>query len=94
VKVVWSPRTIGHLVRLRRYVAKDSEKNAALVASRIVRTVDLLESHPEIGRPGRIAGTRELLVPDTGYVIPYRVRREHLELIAVFHGRQKWPSRL
>jgi toxin ParE1/3/4 len=56
--------------------------------------VDLLESHPEIGRPGRIIGTRELVVPNTPFVIPYRVRQERLELIAVFHGRQKWPSRL
>jgi plasmid stabilization system protein ParE len=47
-----------------------------------------------MGRPGRVLGTRELVVPDTPYVIPYRVRRERLELIAVFHGRQKWPGRL
>jgi plasmid stabilization system protein ParE len=35
-----------------------------------------------------------LVVPQTPYVIPYRVRRERLELIAVFHGRQKWPLKL
>lgn len=93
MKVIWTPRAIGHLIRLRRYIEKDSEANAALVARRIVRAVDLLEMHPEIGRPGRISGTRELVVPDTPYIIPYRVRRERLELIAVFHGRQKWPAR-
>jgi toxin ParE1/3/4 len=49
------------------------------------------QTQPAMGRPGRIAGTRELVVPDTPYVIPYRVRRERLELIAVFHGHQKWP---
>jgi toxin ParE1/3/4 len=43
-----------------------------------------------LGRPGRAVGTRERIVPDTPYVIPYRVRRGRLELIAVFHGRQKW----
>jgi toxin ParE1/3/4 len=56
------------------------------------RAVDLLQTHPEIGRPGRQIGTHELVVPDSPYIIPYGVRRERLELIAVFHGRQKWPA--
>lgn len=94
MKVVWSPRAIWHLVALREFIESDSEQNAALVASRILKAVDLLQSHPDIGRPGRALGTRELVVPDTPYVIPYRVRRERLELIAVFHGRQKWPAKL
>ena len=92
--VVWSRRAIRHLVHLREYIEKDSEQNAALVAKRILEAVDLLQAHPEMGRPGRALGTRELVVPNTPYVIPYRIRRERLELIAVFHGRQKWPAKL
>jgi toxin ParE1/3/4 len=94
MKAVWSRRAVRHLIQLRDYIAKDSEQNAAAVAGRIVKAVTLLQVHPEMGRPGRIAGTRELVVPDTPYVIPYRVHRERLELIAVFHGRRKWPVRL
>jgi toxin ParE1/3/4 len=48
---------------------------------------------PHSGRPGRIAGTRELVVSSSPYVIPYRVRAGRLDLIAVFHGKQKWPKR-
>jgi addiction module RelE/StbE family toxin len=94
MKVVWSPRAIRHLTALRKYIEKDSEQNAALVAQRILRAVDLLETHSAMGRPGRLAGTRELVVADTPYIIPYRVRNERLELIAVFHGRQRWPEKL
>lgn len=94
MKVVWSRRAIQHLVALRKFIAKDSEQNAALVAKRILGSVDLLQAHPEIGRPGRVLGTRELVIPDTPYIVPYRVRRDRIELIAVFHGHQKWPSRL
>ncbi|HXA50251.1 MAG TPA: type II toxin-antitoxin system RelE/ParE family toxin [Candidatus Acidoferrum sp.] len=93
MKVVWSRRAIRHLIHLRAYIAGDSERNAALVAKRIPEAVDLLLTHPEIGRPGRVLGTRELVLPDTPYIIPYRVRRERLELIAIFHGRQKWPMK-
>ena len=94
MKVVWSPVAIRHLVRLREYIQKDSEQNAALVASRILKAIDLLQTRPDIGRPGRLLGTRELVVVNTPYIIPYRVRRERLELMAVFHGRQKWPAKL
>jgi len=94
MKIAWSRRAIRQLVSLREYIAKDSEQNAALVAARILKAVDLLEGHPDMGRPGRVVGTRELVVPDTPYIIPYRVRRDRLELIAVFHGRQKWPGKL
>jgi toxin ParE1/3/4 len=94
MKVVWSRRALRHLVHIRQRIEKDSEHNAALVASRILKAVELLQSHPEIGRTGRVVGTRELVVPETPYVIPYRVRGQRLELIAVFHGRQKWPDKL
>ena len=94
MNVVWSPRAIRHLEHLRHYIARDSEQNAALVAARMLKAVDLLQDHPEIGRPGRVLGTRELDIPDTPYVMPYRVKGDRLELIAVFHGRRKWPLKI
>jgi toxin ParE1/3/4 len=93
MKVVWSRRAIRHLVALRAYIGQDSEQSAALVASRILKAVDLLQTQPGMGRPGRVPGTRELVVPGTPYIIPYRVRRERLELMAVFHGRRRWPAK-
>lgn len=94
MKLVWTPRAIRHLVALRQYIAKNSEQNAALVAQRILKAVELLQTQPNMGRPGRLVGTRELVVPDTPYIIPYRVRNDRLELIAVFHGHQRWPQKL
>ena len=94
MKIVWSRRAITHLTALRAYIAKDSEQNAAIVAQRILNAVGLLPTQPEMGRPGRILGTRELVVSNTRYIIPYRVRENRIELIAIFHGRQKWPSKL
>jgi toxin ParE1/3/4 len=93
MKVVWSPRAIKHLAALRDYIEADNPKAAAPVVAKILDSVDRLVAQPHSGRPGRIAGTRELVVPGTPYVIPHRVRAGRLELIAVFHGRQKWPRR-
>jgi toxin ParE1/3/4 len=93
VTVVWSPRAIGHLADLRAYIARDNPGAAARAATTLLTVVDRLAELPNLGRPGRVSGTRELGVPGTPYVIPYRVRGERLEVIAVFHGRQRWPKR-
>ena len=92
--VVWSPRAIGHLAALRDYIARENPGAAARTATASLAAVDRLAELPNLGRPGRVSGTRELVVPGTRYVIPYRVRGERLEIIAVFHGRQRWPKRL
>ena len=92
--VVWSPRAIGHLAALRDYIARENPGAAARTAITLLAAVDRLAELPNLGRPGRVSGTRELVVPGTRYVIPYRVRGERLEIIAMFHGRQRWPRRL
>lgn len=91
---VWSPRAIRHLVAIREYIEKDSDQSAALVAARILAAVDLLQTQPHMSRPGRLTGTRELVVSGTPYIIPYRVRRERLELLAVIDGHRQWPLKL
>ena len=91
--VVWSPRATHHLSALRAYIARDNPDAAADVALTLLAAVERLAELPSLGRPGRLAGTRELVVPGTPYVIPYRVGSERLEIIAVFHQRQQWPSR-
>ena len=94
MRIVWSPRALRHLIAVRAAIAEDSEQNADVVAGRILSAVDLLRTQPDMGRPGRVLGTRELVIPNTPYIIPYRVRKGRLELIAVFHGKQRWPEAL
>jgi toxin ParE1/3/4 len=92
--LVWSKRAIRHLVALRARIAQDRPQAAAEVAARILASVDQLRQFPTIGRAGRVPGTRELVVAGTPYLIPYRVQAGQVELIAVFHGRQRWPDSL
>ena len=92
--VVWSPRAIRHLADLRAYIARDNPDAAARIADTLLTSVERLAGLPNLGRPGRVSGTREFVVPGTPYVIPYRPRGQRLEIIAVFHGRRRWPQRL
>ena len=92
--VVWAPRAVRHLQELRAYIARDSPAAAGRVATLLLAGVDRLAEHPDLGRPGRVTGTRELIVPDTPFLVPYRVRGDRIEIIAVFHGRRQWPKAL
>jgi toxin ParE1/3/4 len=75
------------------YIATDDPAAARLVARRILDTVALLAAQPAIGRPGRVSGTRELLVPQTRYLIPYRVRHGVIEILRIFHASRLPPKR-
>jgi toxin ParE1/3/4 len=92
MKVVWSRRAVEHLGKIREYIEEDDPAAAERVAQRIVYCVRTLTNHPLMGRPGRLRGTRELVITGTPYIAPYRVRRNCIEIVAVFHGRRKWPG--
>ena len=53
---------------------------------------EALATHPHLGRAGRIAGTRELVVAQTPFVVPYRVVGDDVQILAVFHGARRWPE--
>ena len=93
MKIVWFRSAIADLEEARAYIARDDPKAARRVASALVASVDRLSEHPGIGRPGRIPGTRELVVSRTPYLIPYRVRDGVVEILRVFHARRRWPDR-
>jgi toxin ParE1/3/4 len=92
VIVIWSDEAIGDLASLRAYISKDSPLSARRVASMIVDLVEaLLPANPKIGRPGRISGTRELVVPHTPYIVPYPLRDGAVNVLRVYHGARRWP---
>lgn len=79
--------------QIGRYIVQDSADAAERVTTRIVEAVDLLRDQPGMGRPGRVIGTRELVIFGTPYIAAYRIRGEStVEVIAVLHGAQRWPE--
>jgi toxin ParE1/3/4 len=95
MNIRWSPQALRDLASLRAFVAEDDPAAARRLVLRIVDAIEtLLPDHPEIGRPGRVPGTRELVVPRTPYIVPYRVRHGTLQVLRVYHGARKWPDQL
>ena len=52
----------------------------------------LLPDNPHMGRAGRVPGTRELVIPQTPYIVPYRVQGEVIQILRVYHGARRWPD--
>ena len=94
MQIKWLTRALQNLDDEAGFIAQDSPATARLVVQRIYVAVNLLAENPALGRPGRIHGTRELVVPDTRYIIPYRVRPRliHIEILRVFHSSRKLPQ--
>ena len=81
------------LERARRYIAQDNPEAAERIYTTIIAAVERLARMPNMGRPGRVDGTRELVVAGTPYVVAYRLLDNRLRILAVQHGAQAWPER-
>ena len=91
--LVWTPAAIDDLRALRAYIAAHDQGAARRVALRIIESVEtLLPQSPEIGRPGRVPGTRELVITGTPFIVPYRVRDQTIQILRVYHGARRWPD--
>lgn len=95
MQVKWLTTALQNLDQEASYIAKDDPQAAKLVVQRIYSAVNLLADNPALGHPGRIHGTRELVVPNTRYIVPYRVRprMDQIEILRVFHSSRKTPRK-
>ncbi len=89
--IQWHRRARQDLRQARAYIARENPQAAARVAQRILNAVERLPDNPEIGRPGRVLDTRELVVTGTPYLLPYTVVGKKIIILRVLHGAQQWP---
>lgn len=92
MKIVWSPTAISDLQSIRGYIAQDSPASARKIAQRIRESIRTLRDFPHSGRPGRIPGTRELIIPSTSYIAAYQVVGDAIRIASILHGKQRWPE--
>jgi addiction module RelE/StbE family toxin len=92
VRVNWLRAARANLIAVSEYISQDNADAAARTVAAIVKAVETLEHFPALGRPGRISGTRELVVSGTPYIVPYRMHGDVVQLIRVLHAARKWPG--
>lgn len=87
----WTPTAARDLEDVRDYIAQDNEDLAIATVERILAGIEALRMHSQLGRKGRVRGTRELVIPP--YLVAYRIVRDAVEIHAILHGARRWPDR-
>ena len=89
MKIIWRPSAVADA---RQYIAQFNPTEAGRIFAAIRASVRTLARLPQRGRPGRVEGTRELVVPRTHYRVAYTVIDQQLVILAVLHHARAWPE--
>ena len=90
MKIVWTQPARQDLHDIFAYIAEENPNTARALLSEIKERVIVLQDYPELGRVGRVEGTRELVLTGTHYILPYREKDQQIQILAVFHTARKW----
>ena len=92
MKIILAPEAERDLEEIFTFLLEDDPRAAEAVLERIEKRISQLRDHPHIGRPGRVPGTRELVIPKTPFIVPYQVTGNMIEVLRIYHGARQWPE--
>ena len=91
IAIRYTRLALANLEDARHYIAKENPSAARRIAATIQRAIAELGQFPELGRPGRVLSTRELVIAGTPFVVVYRYAEHTVQILAILHERQAWP---
>lgn len=94
MRVKWLRKALVNLDYEASSIAQDNPAAAAEFVIHLRDSALILGEQPNLGRSGRITGTRELVIARFPYILPYRVRNANVEILRVLHTARKWPVSL
>lgn len=91
--IEWTEQAVRQLDQAHDYIAlSNSERVAAQITLHIATSVQQLATFPMSGRPGRVQGTRELVIANSPFVAAYCIEKERIVILAIYPGAQQWPE--
>lgn len=93
MRVNWTTGASQNLQQIEDYIAQDKPDAAVNTVLSIVEVVELLVQNPALGRAGRVVGTRELIISNAPYIVPYRIKNDCIEILRVLHSSVQWPKK-
>ena len=89
MQIEWLEKALKNLEDEANYIALENPKAADDFSVAMFASVDKLTHLPSMDREGRVKQTREWAVPNWSYLTPYRVRGDRLQILGIFHTRQR-----
>jgi toxin ParE1/3/4 len=93
-RLEWSALAMSDRIAIFDYIEADSPQAAITVDERIRADIVTLARFPKRGRPGRVEGTRELVIRRTPYIAAYRLEGNTVRILRILHGTQPWPDEI
>jgi toxin ParE1/3/4 len=93
MKLYWSRRAQHDLLVLRDF-AQQKPSLGDRIADALGAACDQIVKMPDSGRPGRVKGTREIVLVGTPFILAYRVLARRATILAIIHGARRWPKSL
>ncbi|MDF0599552.1 type II toxin-antitoxin system RelE/ParE family toxin [Psychromarinibacter sp. C21-152] len=91
MRIVWHPDAEADLEAGLQRSAGFGAATAMRLLARVDAAVGHLAEHPQMARPGRVDGTRELVLRGFPYILVYRADPESVTILAVRHAARDWP---
>lgn len=92
MRLVWSQLAVSDRRAIFDWISEDDPEAAAELDELVEEAAQRLVKFPEIGRPGRVEGTRELVITNTPYVAPCQIIGSKVRILRVLHGVRLWPD--
>ncbi len=90
MNVIWTPEAEQDRTDIWEYISARNAGAAVRMDELFSDAARRLAAHPRMGKPGRIAGTREL-IPHERYRLVYEIDHETVWLLALVHTARQWP---
>ena len=92
MKIIWTEPAANVLEQIQDYIAQDNPAAAYQLAIIIETVTQNLANHPKMGHVGRVTNTYELIIPDTPFIVVYKIKDKEIHVLSVFHTSRKWPE--
>ncbi len=93
MKLIWARRAQHDLLDLQEF-AKQKPSLGNRIADSLTSACEQITSFPMSGRPGRVEGTREVVLTGTPFLLAYKVESDSVAIAAIIHGARLWPTDL
>lgn len=92
MQIKWLKIALEDLDDIAEYIKKENPIAAEKIVKIIWERVYKLGKHPNSGRPGRVKETRELVIENLPFIVPYRIKKNIIEILRVLHTSRNWPD--
>ena len=89
-ELFWTPAATQDRDEIYHYIEADNPAAALALDKLFAEKAGRLVDHPRLGRPGRVAGTREL-VAHRHYILVYDLAGDRVRVLRVLHAARQWP---